>query len=332
MTEIFAIVVAALIYFTGHGAQETVRSTRSIALGYAFLAVALFDILHFLSYIGMPDMVSPNTPHKAILFWLCARFAAGFGLLAYILIPEAPATHVSLRRGALAGVMLGVGTIAVFFLKTSPQSMPATYVAGLGLTPLKIALEWGVFGLYLVMRALLFLRRRQVTHCDVGSLMLALLLMAAGELFFVVYVNVSSTANLLGHVYKVFAYYYLYLAIYADAVSQPFRQMRHMLTHDDLTGLPNRTAFNDRLNLAVAHAREDVPCAVLLLDLDHFQNVNDTLGHEHGDLLLVAVAGRIQSSLPDSAFMAHFSGDEFVILLENASVEQANRWARICCR
>ena len=56
MTEIFAIVVAALIFFTGHGAQETVRSVRSIALGYAFLAVALFDSLHFLSYIGMPDL------------------------------------------------------------------------------------------------------------------------------------------------------------------------------------------------------------------------------------------------------------------------------------
>jgi diguanylate cyclase (GGDEF)-like protein len=324
MMEIFAIVVAALVFFTGHGAQETVRSVRSITLGYAFLAVALFDTLHFLSYIGMPDLVSPNSPHKSILFWLCGRFAAGLGLLAYILIPEAPATRASLRRGALLGVMLGVGAIAYFFL-ASPQSMPAMYVSGLGLTPLKIALEWGVFGLYLAIAGLLFVRRRQVTHCDVGNLMLALLLMAAGELFFVVYVDVSSTANLLGHVYKVFAYYYLYLAIYADAVSRPFRQMRHMLTHDDLTGLPNRTAFNDRLNLAVAHAREDAPCAVLLLDLDHFQNVNDTLGHEHGDLLLVAVAGRIRSSLPDSAFMAHFSGDEFVILLEHASVEQAQQ-------
>jgi len=77
--EIFSIVVAALIFFTGHGARETVRSIRSVALGYAFLAVALFDVLHFLSYIGMPDLVSPNTPHKAILFWLCGRFAAGVG-------------------------------------------------------------------------------------------------------------------------------------------------------------------------------------------------------------------------------------------------------------
>lgn len=70
MMETFAIVVAALIFFTGHGAQETVRSVRSVVLGYAFLMVALFDMLHFLSYVGMPDLISPNTPHKSILFWL----------------------------------------------------------------------------------------------------------------------------------------------------------------------------------------------------------------------------------------------------------------------
>jgi diguanylate cyclase (GGDEF)-like protein len=320
--EIFAIIVAALVFFTGHGARDTVCSIRSIVLGYAFLAVALFDILHFLSYMGMPDLVSPNSPHKAILFWLCGRFAAGAGLLAYILIPEAPATRDSARRAALLGVLLGVGAIATIFLVT-PQSLPAMYVAGLGLTPLKVALEWGVFGLYLGIAGLLFLRREQVSHCDVGSLMQALLLMAAGELFFIVYVEVSSTANLLGHLYKVFAYYYLYLAIYADAVSRPFRQMRHMLTHDDLTGLPNRMSFSDRLNLAVRRARTDAPCAVLLLDLDHFQNVNDTLGHEHGDMLLVAVAERIRTKLPQAAFLARFSGDEFVILLENTTVDQA---------
>ena len=322
--EIFAIIVAALIFFTGHGAQETVRSIRSMALGCAFLAVAMFDILHFLSYMGMPDLLSPNTPHKAILFWLCGRYAAGIGLLAYVLLPETPAVRFPASRYGWIGVLLAAGALS-YGLLVSPDSVPAMYVAGQGLTPLKVTLEWGVFGLYLAVAVLLYLRRSQITHCDIESLILALLLMAAGELFFIVYVEVSSTANLLGHTYKVFAYYFLYRAIYAESVSRPFRQMRHMLSHDDLTGLPNRTAFNDKLTLAMARTRQDAPCAVLLLDLDYFQNVNDTLGHEQGDLLLVAVAQRIRASLPEKAFMARFSGDEFVILLENMTVEQAKQ-------
>ena len=128
MMEVFAIVVAALVFFTGHGAQETRRSVRSVALGYAFLAVALFDSLHFLSYLGMPDLVTPNSPHKSILFWLCGRLAAGVGLLAYVLIPETPVARDPLRRGALVGVVLGVGAIAYVFL-TAPQSVPAMYPA-----------------------------------------------------------------------------------------------------------------------------------------------------------------------------------------------------------
>lgn len=324
MMEIFAIIVAALIFFTGHGVQETVRSVRSMVLGCAFLTVALFDILHFLSYMDMPNLVTPNSPHKSILFWLCGRFAAGIGLLAYVLLPEASVARFPLRRHAWIGVLFVAGALS-YGLLASPHSVPAMYVTGQGQTPLKITLEWLVFGFYLAIAALLYLRRQRITNCDIESLMLALLLLAAGELFFIVYVDVTSMANLLGHLYKVFAYYFLYRAIYAEAVSRPFRQMQHILSHDDLTGLPNRAAFNDRLNLAVARARPEAPCAVLLLDLDHFQNVNDTLGHEHGDLLLVAVAGRIRASLPEAAFMARFSGDEFVILLENTSIEQAKQ-------
>ncbi|MBS0461373.1 MAG: diguanylate cyclase, partial [Proteobacteria bacterium] len=280
LMEIFAIIVAALVFFTGHGVQETVRSIRSLVLGCAFLAVALFDILHFLSYAGMPDIISPNSSHKSILFWLCGRLAAGIGLLAYVLLPEIPATRFPASRYGWAGVLLVLGALS-YGLLTSPQTIPAMYVAGQGLTPFKIVLESGVFGLYLTVAALLYLRRSHITNCDFESLMLALLLMAVGELFFIVYVNVSSTANLLGHTYKVFAYYFLYRAIYAEAVSRPFRQMRHMLTHDDLTGLPNRTAFGERLNQSVLTCNEAAPCTVMLLDLDYFQNVNDTLGHEY---------------------------------------------------
>jgi diguanylate cyclase (GGDEF)-like protein len=323
LMEVFAVIVAALVFFTGHGAAQAERSIRAVTLGSAFLAVGVFDMLHFLSYIGMPDVVSQNSPHKSIVFWLLARLSAGVGLLAYVLLPERPVRHSALYRHAWLGVLLAVCAISWALLK-APDLAPRMYESGIGLTRLKVALEWGVFALYLGTAVLLALRRRQITHCDFDSLMFAILLMAAGELFLTVYVQVTSTANMLGHTYKVAAYYFLYRAIYAEAVSRPFRQMRHMLTHDDLTGLPNRTAFGEQLKQSLTRARETQSAgAVLLLDLDHFQTVNDTLGHEQGDLLLVAVAERIRSMLPADAFLARFSGDEFVIQLENASIERA---------
>jgi len=88
--------------------------------------------------------------------------------------------------------------------------------------------------------------------------------------------------------------------------------------HDSLTGLPNRTLFADRLDHALAREdRREDSMAMLFLDLDDFKVINDSLGHEVGDGLLVAVAGRLISSVRPADTVARLGGDEFTILLED---------------
>jgi diguanylate cyclase (GGDEF)-like protein/PAS domain S-box-containing protein len=101
-------------------------------------------------------------------------------------------------------------------------------------------------------------------------------------------------------------------------------QLRHRAFHDSLTGLANRDLFADRVEHALAHRSGGTSStAVLLLDLDDFKAVNDSLGHQAGDLLLVAVAARLRSCARPSDTCARLGGDEFAILLENASAEAA---------
>lgn len=94
-------------------------------------------------------------------------------------------------------------------------------------------------------------------------------------------------------------------------------QAQHLAFHDVLTGLPNRALFQDRLDQAIARARRDEHCAILVLDLDRFKQVNDTLGHAAGDMLIREFAARLNKIVRGVDTVARIGGDEFTILLSN---------------
>jgi two-component system cell cycle response regulator len=117
------------------------------------------------------------------------------------------------------------------------------------------------------------------------------------------------------------------------------RQEEHLFylaTHDTLTGLPNRRLFQDRMEHAIARAQryrmgknEKWRMAIVLLDLDNFKSVNDTLGHALGDLLLQAVTDRLQRSIRKADTLARMGGDEFTLIFENVTEDNdAERLAR----
>ncbi len=105
---------------------------------------------------------------------------------------------------------------------------------------------------------------------------------------------------------------------------------RRLAYHDPLTGLPNRHLLRDRLEHgAVRASREGTRVALLLLDLDHFKDVNDELGHEAGDRLLCDVAERLQDCTRGADTVCRYGGDEFVVMLPGVTgVEEVERVAR----
>ena len=106
------------------------------------------------------------------------------------------------------------------------------------------------------------------------------------------------------------------------------QELTRQAFHDGLTALPNRALFRDRLDHALTRARRaGESLAVLLVDLDGFKQVNDSLGHDAGDALLQEVAGRFDSLVRTSDTVARFGGDEFAVLLEDADEHQAVRSA-----
>ncbi|ART81077.1 diguanylate cyclase [Oceanisphaera avium] len=123
-----------------------------------------------------------------------------------------------------------------------------------------------------------------------------------------------------------------FAAIFSDIthIRENEERVRKLAYYDTLTQLPNRRLLEDRLEQALRHAhRHQQLLAVLFIDLDHFKQVNDSLGHSAGDELLLEVSKRMTARLRESDILARFGGDEFIVLLPNISgIEEVTAIAR----
>lgn len=119
------------------------------------------------------------------------------------------------------------------------------------------------------------------------------------------------------------------ISVDITARKQAEQQIRQLAFYDPLTGLPNRRMLFDRLQQAFATSARHGACgALFFIDLDHFKTLNDTLGHDHGDLLLVEVAQRLLSCVRGEDTVARIGGDEFVVMIVGLSGDEAHAAAQ----
>ena len=135
---------------------------------------------------------------------------------------------------------------------------------------------------------------------------------AAGILLIVVSLGGGSLALLLLGILAIFAY------LFSSSLERAYQDIRYRAFHDSLTGLPNRALFLDNLEQISARPDQDlVSTAVLFMDLDNFKIINESLGHELGDRLLVQAGRRISECLRPGDVAARMGGDEFTVLLDS---------------
>jgi PAS domain S-box-containing protein len=225
LLETVAVAIAVLVFAVGWNANSRELPGNTVLLACAFLGVALLDFSHALSFAGMPEYVTASGPEKAINFWLAARFLAALALLTAAIAPWRPLAREAPRYWLLASV-LGVTALAHWLFLFHPGSTPRTFIAGLGLTPFKIASEYVLIALNVAAAVALWLRMRTPLSFNAAALFAAVCTMALSELFFTLYASVTDVYNLMGHLYKVIAYLFLYRAIFVETVASPIRQLR----------------------------------------------------------------------------------------------------------
>ena len=125
-------------------------------------------------------------------------------------------------------------------------------------------------------------------------------------------------------------FYYILHATTNARIKRDTKRLREHAFHDPLTGILNRRALEQRANDAISPAVEGAqPLSVLLLDLDHFKRINDTYGHQAGDLVLKTVAAEVQSMLRAGEIFGRFGGEEFFLMLRGGSTQATTIAERI---
>lgn len=234
--EIIAVTISALIFTVVREQARYQLSRRSVVLAAAFFAVFWLDLAHLLSFEGMPAYFTANSPAKAINFWLAARLVVACALL-YVLLPQADKAARRFQLWlAISGSALLVLACHLWFIGY-PESVPATYQPGAGLTPFKILVEYLVIAICLLCLGFIWHYRHQPRPYHAPALIAALITTILSEFFFTLYQNTNDLYNLSGHLLKVLSYLFLYRALVYESLAEPFRKLS--LSSAELTATLN---------------------------------------------------------------------------------------------
>ena len=222
--ETLSIVVSALVFSVGWHTFNRERSSSVALICNVFLAVAVLDFVHLLSFEGMPPLVAPSGAGKAIPTFLAARLLVGAALVAIAVQPWERQTGPASRKWLLASC-LGIAIAISAAVVLDPGIKRLFFVPGQGLTALKIGIEYIVIGMNVAAALALLLRMDSRQPFPVVELFLAAGMAALSELCFTLYARTMDPYNTLGHAYKVLAYLLIYRALFLTLVRKPYDQL-----------------------------------------------------------------------------------------------------------
>lgn len=338
LTEIFSIVIGWSIFVLAWNSQQRLENHHLLFLGVAFFFISLLDMLHTLAYKGM-GIFPTHDANLATQLWIAARYLQS---LAFLISPLF-LRHKMRLPWALAGF---AATTTLLLTAIFTGLFPACFIEGIGLTPFKVISEYLISLILIAAGGLLFYYRaafdRQVWRWLVASLLFSI----ASELTFTFYVSVYDFLNLLGHFFKIAAFYFLYKAIIEMGLERPQQllfqnlqknqqelrealgEVQRLAMLDSLTGLYNRRHFFEAGAVEIERAqRYHHPLSAIMLDLDYFKQVNDQYGHNVGDMVLRKVAECCRQETRTVDLLGRYGGEEFAILLPETHIEEASEVA-----
>lgn len=287
-----------------------------------FLGVCVFDLLHTLGFVGVPFIRSIISEDRSLWLLTFSRLASSIGILAIFGKEDTPML-VSGKNSVLRKSILLVALSLVIF------SAGCYYLPGV-VSPAKAdfsmkLLNFFVLIVFLLAIAIIVYTKRMVKSSSLLIIIRSLVFLTLGQAFYLSMGGGMNIALMLGTVSSAVAYYLLLTGVYRLTIEEPFNekheieaQINYLVYHDDLTGLPNRRRLLQCVDEMIQSHRTSAIrgfSALVVLNINHFKNINDSLGHYAGDRLLQLVAQRIKEASQHGEELFSMGGDEFAFLM-----------------
>ncbi len=226
IAEIFSIVIAGGVFLVGWHSRKYMESSFFLILGVSSLFIAVIDLIHTLAYPGMP-IFEDYSANLATSLWIAARyFQTGSFLFALLLIKKRVKPHYLISTYIIISLIL----IILIFINL----FPICYIAGFGLTPFKIVSEY-IIDLILLGSLYILIKNRAEFDKKVYSLMIcSILATMVSEIAFTFYFGVYEFPNLIGHIFKIIAFYFLYKSIVQIGIEEPFNLLFRKIRRNTL--------------------------------------------------------------------------------------------------
>jgi len=243
--ELISIVISMLVFAVGWNSRDKTLTVNVVLLASVFFSIGLLDFFHTFSYVGMPDFFSPNDSQKHLNYWLAARLLAAVVILIVVINKWQPIANKKTPLIVFCSMVL-LMLLFNWAVINHQNWFPESFVPGKGLTQFKKAMEYTVIGFNLATALLLLTKMSRPQSYKVVLLFGAVSIMAMSEFYFTIYTTMLGTYNILGHLYKVIAYLFIYRAIVVEVIEEPYKLLK--ISNDDLTA--KKTQLSEAQSLA----------------------------------------------------------------------------------
>lgn len=221
--EFASVVVSFAVATIGWFSYRQTRNRQTLVIGFTFLTIGLLDFAHTLSLPGMPPFITASHAEKALDFWIAGRLFGSFSLLlAAFVRPDSDKAWINPPVLAVASWLTFGAVVAV--IVSFQRELPDVFIPGKGVTPLKAALEYIVMALGIA-AMVAYGRRRTLDSQAIFFLQVALVITVFSELSFTLFKSEFDSYDLLGHLFKITAFYYILQALYVAPLLKPYEEL-----------------------------------------------------------------------------------------------------------